>query len=202
MTHPQQQSDGPSGDLAGYEVIVAVCGGIAAYKVCTVVSSLVQRRCGVTVAMTEAATHLVGPATFQALTGRQVFTSIWQAETSFDPQHIKMTDAADLIVVAPATANMLGKIVGGIADDVVSTIIMSADCPVMLAPAMNTRMWNNRFVQANVAKLREAGYPILEPGTGWLACKSVGAGRMAEPEMILAATAERLLARPPKAVSV
>lgn len=194
---PTRNSD-PAGDLSGYEVLLAVCGGIAAYKVCTVASRLVQLRAGVTVAMTEAAERFVGPATFQSLTGRQVFRNLWDAEAYYDPQHIRLTEAADLFVVAPATANTIGKIAGGLADNLVSTLVMGADCPVVLAPAMNNRMWQNRFLQANVAKLREADYGIIEPGTGWLACGSIGAGRMAEPEEILDDVVRRLRARPPK----
>lgn len=179
-------------------MLVAVCGGIAAYKVCTVVSALVQRGVGVTVATTEAAERFVGAATFQSLTGRQVFTSLWASEAYYDPQHLRLTEAADLFLIAPATANTIGKIANGIADNLVTTLVMGADCPVLLAPAMNMRMWQNRFLQANVSKLREAGYGILEPGEGWLACRSVGAGRMAEPEVILAEVTARLQSKPAK----
>lgn len=188
-------------DLAGHEVLVAVCGGIAAYKVCPVVSALVQRGAGVTVAMTEAATRFVGPTTFQSLTARQVFTSLWTAETYYDPQHIKLTEAADLFLIAPATADIIGKIACGIADDLISTLVMTADCPVVLAPAMNTRMWQNPIVQANVTRLRGTGYPIIEPVSGWLACRTVGPGRMAEPEAILEEVVDRLRAKPPKSKS-
>jgi phosphopantothenoylcysteine decarboxylase/phosphopantothenate--cysteine ligase len=188
-------------DLTGYEVLVAVCGGIAAYKVGYVVSALVQRGAGVTVAMTESAMQFVGPVTFQSLTARQVFTSLWSADAYYDPQHIRLTEAADLFLIAPATANIIGKIACGIADDLVSTLVMTADCPVVLAPAMNTRMWQNPIVQANVMKLRGTGYPIIEPVSGWLACRTVGPGRMAEPETILAEAIERLRAKPPKSKS-
>lgn len=195
---PPISSSPPPRDLAGYEVLLGVTGGIAAYKVCTVVSTLVQRGCGVTVAMTDAATRFVGPLTFQALTARQVFTSLWAAENSYDPQHIRLTEAADLFLIAPATANVIGKIAAGIADDLVTTLIMTAEPPVLLAPTMNTRMWQNPIVQANVARLRDAGYVLIEPGTGWLACRTVGAGRMAEPETIVHEVASRLLSRPAK----
>ena len=104
-------------DLVGYEVTVGIGGGIAAYKVCTVVSRLVQRGCGVTVAMTEAGARFVGPITFQALTARQVFTTMWQTEGYYDPQHLRLTEEADLYLVAPATADLIGKFACGIADD-------------------------------------------------------------------------------------
>lgn len=179
-------------DLAGREVVVAVCGGIAAYKVCTVVSRLVQRGAGVTVAMTEAATRFVTPLTFQSLTLRKVFTSAWDAEGYHDPQHLRLTEGADLFIVAPATANMIGKIAHGIADDLISTMVMSTACPVLLAPAMNTRMWDNPIVQANIKTLARAGYALVGPNAGWLACRTVGAGRMSEAEEVVAAAVEML----------
>lgn len=189
----------PVQDLAGYEVIVALTGGIAAYKVCTVISRLVQAGAGVTAVMTRAAGKFIGQVTLQALTGRQVYTSLWDgAEGKYDPQHISLTEAADLFVVAPATGNILGKVASGIADDLVSTLIMAADSPVLFAPAMNSRMWCNPIVQDNVAKLRRFGYGFVEPGEGWLACRTTGPGRMAEPDAILQAVRQALLARPPK----
>jgi len=190
------QAPGPS--LAGYEVIVGVSGGIAAYKVCTVVSSLVQRGAGVTVAMTESATRFVGPLTFQSLTGRRVITSLWSSDAYHDAQHIRLTEAADLFLLAPATANLIGKIAGGIADDVVTTMVMSADCPVLVAPTMNTRMYENPIVRRNLKTLGDLGYVLLGPAEGWLACRTVGAGRMAEPETIVDAMAERLAKASPK----
>ncbi|MBK8268996.1 MAG: phosphopantothenoylcysteine decarboxylase [Planctomycetes bacterium] len=163
-------------ELSGYEVVVAVCGGIAAYKTATLVSALVQRGCGVTVAMTDAAQKFITPLTFQSLTARQVFTSTWDAANYHDPQHLRLTEAADLFIIAPATANVIGKIAGGIADDLVSTMVMSTDCPVLLAPAMNTRMWENPIVQRNMNVLRELNYREVPPGAGWLACRTIGAG--------------------------
>jgi len=174
---------------------VAVCGGIAAYKVCTVVSRLAQRGAGVSVVMTQAATKFVTPLTFESLSLRRVFTSTWESEGYHDPQHLRLTEQADLFLVAPCTANMIGKIAHGIADDLVSTMIMSTDCPVLLAPAMNTRMWENQIVQANVKTLVKAGYEVIPPAEGWLACRTVGTGRLPEPEQILDEVASRLLSR-------
>lgn len=190
----------PGADLRDYEVVVAVCGGIAAYKVCTVVSRLVQRGAGVTVAMTESATRFVGPTTFQALTAREVLTSLFSASDAFDPQHIGLTDRADLFLIAPATANIIGKIAGGICDDLVSTMVVAASCPVILAPAMNDSMWAHPAVRANVAKLDTFGCDMVGPAEGWLACRSVGPGRMAEPEEILDSLVARLQAAPPKKI--
>lgn len=184
--------------LRGYEVVVGVCGGIAAYKTAYLVSALVQRGCGVTVAMTDAAQKFITPLTFQALTARQVFTTLWSEANYHDPQHLRLTEAADLFIVAPATSNMLGKIAHGIADDLVSTMIMSADCPVLLAPAANTRMWENPIVQENAAALMKHGYHIIQPGSGWLACRTVGAGRMAEPDEILLEAATILQRKAPR----
>jgi phosphopantothenoylcysteine synthetase/decarboxylase len=195
----QTASDRSKGDLIGYEVLVCVGGGIAAYKVCQAVSRLGQRGCGVTVAMTEAATHFVTPLTFQSLTRRQVFTSLWQTAGYYDPQHLALTEQADLLLVAPATANLIGKFAGGIADDLVSTLVMGRDCPAVLAPAMNTRMWENPIVQRNVQVLQDLDYAFLEPGEGYLACGTLGAGRMAEPDIILDKVADLLRLHPPKA---
>lgn len=186
-------------DLTGYELLVGVGGGISAYKVCMVVSGLVQRGCGVTVAMTESGTRFVGPTTFQALTARQVFTSLWQAEGYYDPQHLSLSETADLFLVAPATGNLIGKFAAGIADDLVSTMMMGRDCPAILAPAMNTRMWDNPVVQRNINTLRELGYLFIEPTEGWLACRTVGKGRMAEPETIVEAVVRQLKKQSPKA---
>lgn len=188
----------PETDLAGYEVLACVCGGIAAYKVCEVVSKLVQRGAGVTVAMTRSARKFVGPTTFQALTGRRVLTNLWSAADPDDVQHIALTGAADLVLIAPATANIIGKIAAGIADDVVTTLVISAASPVVVAPAMNDRMWANPIVQQNVAALKKHGFTTVGPGEGWLACRSIGPGRMAEAAEILEAVAAKLISRPAK----
>jgi phosphopantothenoylcysteine synthetase/decarboxylase len=180
--------------LTGREVVVAVCGGIAAYKVAAVVSGMVQRGCGVSVAMTRAARRFVTPLTFEALSGRKVHTGLWKLPEPADPQHLKLTESAELFILAPATANMIGKIAHGIADDLVSTMVMSVACQVLLAPAMNTRMWENPIVVENVEKLRRLGYEFVGPGTGWQACRTIGPGRMAEPDEVIAA-AGALLAR-------
>jgi phosphopantothenoylcysteine decarboxylase/phosphopantothenate--cysteine ligase len=184
--------------LAGYEVLIGVCGGIAAYKVCEVVSTLVQRGAGVTVAMTGAARKFVGPVTFQALSGRPVLTSMWHADEAARVRHVSVTDAADLLLIAPATANIIGKTAAGIADDLVSTLVVGAASPVLVAPAMNERMWGNPVVQRNVTTLARLGFKFVGPGVGWLACGTVGAGRMAEAGEILDAAVSILKTNPPK----
>lgn len=189
--------------LTGHEALVCLTGGIACYKTATLVSRLVQAGCGVSVAMSEAAQRFVTPLTFASLTGRRTFTGLWDAQDHHDAQHIALTERADLMVIAPATANIIGKIAGGIADDLVSALAMTATgaCPILLAPSMNTRMWESPIVQTNLERLKALGFATVGPGEGWLACRTVGAGRMAEPDEILAAAAELLLARPPKSAS-
>jgi phosphopantothenoylcysteine decarboxylase/phosphopantothenate--cysteine ligase len=184
--------------LQRYQLLVCVCGGISAYKTAAVVSKLVQDGCGVTVAMTRNARRFVGELTFRALTGRPVYTSPWRMEESADIQHLKLPERADLILVAPATANVIGKLAAGIADDLVSDLLLGADCPVILAPAMNTRMWEHPAVKRNVAFLRDGGVELIGPDEGWLACRTVGRGRMSEPEVIQRVITERLLTRPPR----
>lgn len=183
-------------DLAGHEVVVGVCGGIAAYKVCHVVSSLVQRDAGVTVVMTEAATRFVTPTTFGALSGREVFTTLWCGAAARDPQHIRLTRDAGVFLIAPATANVIGKIAHGICDDLLTTMITAAECPIVLAPAMNDAMWRNPAVRANVGTLEGFGYHLVGPAEGWLACRSVGPGRMVEPERIVQTVVQTLLSNP------
>ncbi len=191
MTPTDPTSDA-SPTLEGREFVVAVCGGIAAYKVANVVSGLVQRDAGVTVAMTESATRFVGPLTFRALSGRDVLTTLWQSPDATDPQHIGLTRRADLLVIAPATASMIGKIANGVCDDLVSCMVIAASCPVLLAPAMNDQMWDHPAVRNNVARLKEFGYHLVGPVEGWLACRSSGRGRMAEPVDIIAAIDQTL----------
>jgi phosphopantothenoylcysteine synthetase/decarboxylase len=188
-----------AGPLAGYEVVVCITGGIAAYKVAALVSALVQDGCGVTTAMTESARRFVGATTFRALTSRPVLTSLWRATRSGHMAHLGPAASADLIVVAPATANIIGKLAGGIADDLVSTLLLGSGCPVLLAPAMNVRMWRHPAVRRNVAFLREHGFLLVGPEEGWLACGDIGPGRMSAPEALLGAVRTQLLRSPPRA---
>jgi len=171
--------------LTGREIVVGVCGGIAAYKVADVVSKLVQRGAGVTVCMTEEAQRFVTPLTFEALSGRPVRTGIFSLVESSDPQHISLTERADLMLVAPATNNVIAKVAHGLTDDLVSLMVCAAACPVVFAPAMNDRMWGHPVAQENVAKLKSLGYRFIGPEEGWLACRNVGAGRLADPGRIV-----------------
>lgn len=167
--------------MKGRELVIGVTGGIAAYKTATLVSRLVQAGAGVTVVMTRSATELVGPKTFEALTGRSVGVEMFAS--SVHP-HIEMADQAELMCVAPATANLLAKAAWGLADDLLSTTLLSFAGPVVLAPAMNTRMWEKPTVQRNVRQLQEDGLILVDPEEGYLSCGTRGTGRMAAPETI------------------
>ena len=189
-------------DLSGYEVLLGLTGGIACYKAADLASQLVRAGAGVTAAMTAAAGEFLRPLTLRALTGRRVYTSLWTAGRGADVemQHLSLTERADLMVIAPATANILAKMAAGIADDLVSTLALSAcgACPILVAPAMNTRMWNAPPTQANLATLRERGVVVVGPGEGRLACGTAGLGRMVEPAEILETIVEMLQPNPPK----
>jgi phosphopantothenoylcysteine decarboxylase/phosphopantothenate--cysteine ligase len=178
--------------MNGRELVVGVTGGIAAYKTAALVSRLVQAGAKVSVVMTEAATRLVAPKTFEALSGRPVGTDLW--ELGFHP-HIELADAAELVCVAPATANLLAKAATGIADDLLSTLLLSFAGPIVLAPAMNCRMWEKAAVQRNVAQLRADGAVLVDPEEGYLSCGAYGPGRMASPEKIFEVIAELLKKR-------
>ena len=171
--------------LKGREIIVGVCGGIAAYKVADVVSKLVQLGAGVTVCMTAEAQQFITPLTFEALSGRKVRTGTFDLVDTSDPQHIGLTERADLMLVAPATGNIIAKVAHGLCDDLVSLMVSAAACPVVFAPAMNHRMWDHPIAQENVAKLAAFGYRFIGPDAGWLACRNVGPGRLSEPQKII-----------------
>jgi phosphopantothenoylcysteine decarboxylase/phosphopantothenate--cysteine ligase len=196
----QTDRQAPPPRLQGREIIVAVCGGIAAYKVADVVSKLVQLGAGVTVCMTADAQQFITPLTFEALSGRKVRTATFDLVDSSDPQHISLTERADLMLVAPATANVIAKVAHGLCDDLVSLMICAAACPVVFAPAMNNRMWENPATKENVAKLTTLGYRFIGPDEGWLACRNVGAGRLSEPAKLVEEVAAMMtdLARTPK----
>ena len=171
--------------LDGRELIVAVCGGISAYKMADVVSKLVQAGAGVTVCMTAAAGKFITPLTFESLSGRKVRTDAWNLADSTDPQHIALTENADLMLVGAATANTLARVAHGFCDDLVSLTITAAACPVVFAPAMNDRMWANPITQNNVNTLKAYGYRFIGPEAGWLACRNVGVGRLSDPANIV-----------------
>ena len=195
MADGHVKASDPSGadPLGGARIIVGVSGGIAAYKSCWLVSRLAQAGAQVTVAMTQAATRFVTPLTFQALSARPVYTSQWEHVESQDPQHISLARAANLMVIAPCTMDMLAKLATGRTDDVVALITSAIDravTPVLLAPSMNEVMWAQPATQRNVRRLTDDGFAFVGPDEGWQACRTVGPGRMAEPEAILSIVRE------------
>ena len=167
------------------EILIGVTGGIAAYKTADLTSKLVQAGASVTVAMTEAAKKFIGPTTFEALTNRPVYQNIFEPVEHPQGEHIGLARRANLYLIAPATADFLAKAAHGHANDLVSTLVLTVTCPVFVAPAMNTEMWNKPSVQRNIQQLKEDGLNFIEPGSGWLSCGQIGAGRMAEPADIL-----------------
>lgn len=174
--------------LRGKRILLGVTGGIAVYKVCTLASHLTQMGAEVDVVMTEAATRFVAPLTFEALTGRPVYTDLWHTAGEGLPTHIAhvgLAHAADLLVIAPATANTMAKLVWGLADNLLTTLALAATCPVLLAPAMDAGMWSHPATQANVAALRARGVHFAGPVRGRMASGLEGEGRMMEPEEIL-----------------
>ncbi len=175
--------------MQGREILIAVTGGIAAYKTAALVSRLAQAGAGVSVIMTRGATLLIAPKTFEALSGRAVVTDEWANGAH---PHIMTARQAELMCVAPATANILAKAAIGMADEIVSTTLLAFDGPIIFAPAMNVRMWEKPPVQRNVAQLRADGRVIVGPESGHLSCGEVGEGRMAEAEVIFQAIANEL----------
>jgi phosphopantothenoylcysteine decarboxylase len=171
------------------ELLIGVTGGIAAYKSAALVSRLVQAGAGITVIMTRSATRLVRPQTFEALTGRPVWTRVFGRGAH---PHIELAQEAELLCVAPATANIVAKAACGLADDLLSTVLLSFGGPVLMAPAMNTVMWQKPAVQRNVAQLRADGVVLIDPEEGYLSCGMSGPGRMAEPETIFRAIGKKL----------
>ncbi len=182
------------------KIALGVSGGIAAYKAAEIVRQLQERGIRVQVIMTAAAQEFVRPLTFAALSGEKVITGMFgsSAEERGEPnldsavEHISVAQSADCLLVAPATANVIAKFAQGIANDFLSTLYLATTAPVVLAPAMNVKMWEHPATQANLEILRRRGVHIVDPGSGYLACGMIGAGRLAEPEQIVAATLERL----------
>ncbi len=176
-------------------VILGVTGCIAAYKACELARTLMREGCRVKVVMTDAATNFVGAATFRALTGEPVATSLWDDPASARVFHISLAEEADVFVIAPATANVIAKLACGRADDLLTTVALATEAPIVVAPAMNTRMWAAAPTRENVATLRARGVVVVEPATGELACGDVGEGRLAE----IGAIAEAALAEAKRA---
>ena len=190
---PLDQTPVPE-QLKGLRLALLVSGGIAAYKVVDLASALTQAGCQVRVAMTPSATRFVGPPSFQGVTGNPVLTGLWAADGSPEP-HVALGDWAQLILLAPATANIIGRVAGGRSDDIVTATLLAARCPVVVAPAMNDAMWSKPAVQENIDRLRRRGITVVEPETGHLASGQVGTGRLADASKLLKAMAEAVRSR-------
>lgn len=169
----------------GKSIVVGVCGGIAAYKAVDVVSRLIKLGFDVDVIMTENASKFVAPLTFQSISGNPVIVGMFEKPDQWNIAHISLAEKADLVVIIPATANIIGKVANGIADDMLSTTIMATKAKVVFFPAMNTNMFENKIFQLNLEKLRALGYQTVSPDSGRMACGTIGIGRLPEPEKIV-----------------
>jgi phosphopantothenoylcysteine decarboxylase/phosphopantothenate--cysteine ligase len=179
------------GQLDGKRVLLGVTGGIAVYKAVELLRLLVKAGADVHVAMTPAATEFVQPLTFRELSYHPVAVDVFEEPREWKMQHIHLAEC-DLVVIAPATANTLAKLAVGIADNSVTTTVLATQAPIVVAPAMNSGMWENPITQENIARLRQRGYHVVGPDSGFLACRTSGAGRMSSPEDIFAAVVEVL----------
>ncbi|UCE50158.1 MAG: phosphopantothenoylcysteine decarboxylase [Phycisphaerales bacterium] len=178
--------------LENLNILLGVTGGVAAYKAVDLASKLTARGVHVSTVMTESACRLVGPKSFEAVTGSAVHTTMWDTPDDYEINHIALVDSADIVVVAPATANIIGKIANGICDDLLSTVLCACwprieSGAVLLAPAMNNNMWANPVVQRNVEAIKDMGFQLIGPVEGRLACGAEGPGRMSEPQDIIEA---------------
>ena len=171
--------------LSGKTVLLGVSGSIAAYKIANLASALKKMHADVHVLMTKNSTNFINPITFESLTGNKCLVDTFDRNFQFQVEHVSISKKADVVMLAPASANIIGKIAGGIADDMLTTTVMACKCPVYLSPAMNTNMYENPIVQDNLKKLESYGYHVITPASGYLACGDTGAGKMPEPEVLL-----------------
>ena len=171
--------------LKGKTIVLGVSGGIACYKAAALASLLMKQHANVQVIMTENATKFVSPITFEQLTGQKALTDTFDRNFRHSVEHIAVADRADLVLIAPATANVIAKLANGLADDMLTTTVLACDCPKAIAPAMNTKMYENPVTRDNLQKLRHYGWEVAEPASGHLACGAEGKGRLPEPEQLL-----------------
>lgn len=171
--------------LENKNILLGVTGGIAAYKIATLASMLKKQKANVKVIMTENATQFITPMTFETLTANKVYTDTFDRNFEFKVDHIELGKWADVFLIAPASADVIGKLANGIADDMLTTTALAMRCPIVVSPAMNTAMYENKIVKHNMMKLRTYGMEVILPASGHLACGDVGAGKMPEPEMLL-----------------
>lgn len=171
--------------LSGKNVVLGVTGSIAAYKIANLASALVKLHADVTVIMTKNATNFINPITFETLTGNKCLVDTFDRNFQYSVEHVSLAKKTDLFLVAPASANVIGKLANGIADDMLTTTILACRCPKLVSPAMNTNMYENPIVQYNLKKLEHYGFEVIDPASGYLACGDTGAGKMPEPETLL-----------------
>lgn len=171
--------------LQGKTVVLGVTGGIAAYKMPNLASALVKLGCNVQVLMTQNATQFITAVTFETLTGNKALVDTFDRNFSFQVEHIAVADQADLVMITPATANVIAKLAHGLADDMLTTTVLACNCPKIVVPAMNTKMYENPVTQDNLNTLRRYGWEVVEPASGYLACGAVGKGKLPEPEVLL-----------------
>jgi len=171
--------------LTGKNIVLAVSGSIAAYKMANVASALKKLNCKVTVLMTQNATNFINPITFETLTGNKCLVDTFDRNFQYNVEHVSLAKETDLVLIAPASANVIGKLANGIADDMLTTTIMACDCKKLLAPAMNTHMFHNPIVQDNLLKLQQYGYEIIQPASGYLACGDIGDGKLPSEEILM-----------------
>lgn len=171
--------------LKGKTVVLGVTGGIAAYKIANLASMLVKLHCDVQVIMTKNATNFIHPITFETLTNHKCLIDTFDRNFQYNVEHVALAKRADVVMIAPATANIIGKMANGIADDMLTTTVLACTCKKIVAPAMNTQMYRNPIVQDNMKKLAHYGFEIIEPATGFLACRDIGEGKLPEPELLL-----------------
>ena len=184
--------------LKGKTVLLGVTGSIAAYKIAYLASALKKLHAQVHVLMTKNATNFINPITFETLTGNKCLVDTFDRNFQFSVEHVSIAKQADVVMIAPASANVIGKLAHGIADDMLTTTIMACKCKKIVSPAMNTNMYENPIVQDNLAILQHYGYEVIEPASGYLACGDTGAGKMPEPEMLL----DYILREPPPFVKL
>lgn len=171
--------------LKGKTIILGVTGSIAAYKIANLASMLVKLHADVHVMMTENASYFIHPITFETLTGNKCLVETFDRNFQFHVAHVSLGQKADVMLIAPATANIIGKMANGIADDMLSTTVLATTAPIIISPAMNTKMYENPIVQENMEKCRKYGMEVITPASGFLACRDIGAGKMPEPEVLL-----------------
>ena len=171
--------------LEGKNIVLAVTGSIAAYKIANLASMLKKLRANITVLMTQNATNFINPITFETLTGNKCLIDTFDRNFQYSVEHVSLAKSTDVVLVAPASANVIGKLANGIADDMLTTTVMACTCKKIVAPAMNTHMYENPVVQDNIKKLVHYGMEVITPDTGYLACGDVGAGKMPSEQVLL-----------------